>query len=46
MINKNFSLKTFVQPDKKFNGKFTTLVGDNIYTTFDNKILKISIKYS
>lgn len=44
MINQNFNLKTFVEIEKKYDGKFSTLIGDNLFTAFDNKLFKVAIK--
>ena len=43
LTKKNFEIKTFVELDKKYNTKFTTLLGEYIYTVLDNKLLKLLI---
>ena len=43
LVNQAFDLKTFFELNKKYNGKFTTLIGEHIFTTIDNKLTKLSI---
>ncbi len=43
LTNHNFDIKKFLELDKKFNGNFTTLIGEYIYTALDNKLLKLLI---
>lgn len=43
LVHQAFYIKTFIELDKKYNGKFTNLIGEHIYTTIDTKILKLVI---
>ena len=43
LVNKSIDIKTFVELDKKYNGKFTTLIGESIYTAIDSKMTKLMI---
>jgi hypothetical protein len=43
LVNQAFDIKTFFELNKKYCGKFTTLIGEHIYTTIDNKLIKLSI---
>ena len=43
LVNQSFDIKTFVELDKKYNGKFTNLIGEHIYAVIDTKLMKIAI---
>lgn len=43
LIKQNWDQKTFVELDKKYNNKFTTLLGEYLYTVLDNKLIKLLV---
>ncbi len=43
LVNQSLDIKTFVELDKKYNSKFTNLIGEHIYAVIDTKLMKIAI---
>lgn len=43
LVNQAFDIKTFVELDKKYNGKFTNLISEHLYAVIDTKLIKLTI---